>query len=224
MHFHLPKPMHGWREFVGEVGIIVIGVLIALGAEQVVESIHWRHEVEAERVSLLQEAKDSADGIAAREEQQGCIDRRLQEIRTVLERHHRGEPLGLIGKIGRPTGQGATRGSWQIALAGQSLSHMSNKEKLAYSGAFGNFDLWDKVRTDEAGAWRRMALLDTADLLSEEDWSGIRSAYSDAVLVNEHMRVLAPWMRQQVARSLPEIRQFRETGDLSAFGKLTAQI
>jgi hypothetical protein len=30
MHFHLPKPLHGWREFAGEVGIIVIGVLIAL--------------------------------------------------------------------------------------------------------------------------------------------------------------------------------------------------
>lgn len=37
MHLHLPKPMHGSREFVGEVGIIVIGVLIALGAEQGLE-------------------------------------------------------------------------------------------------------------------------------------------------------------------------------------------
>jgi hypothetical protein len=31
MHFHLPKPLHGWREFAGEVGIIVVGVLIARG-------------------------------------------------------------------------------------------------------------------------------------------------------------------------------------------------
>jgi len=30
MHFRLPKPLHGWREFAGEVGTIVIGVLIAL--------------------------------------------------------------------------------------------------------------------------------------------------------------------------------------------------
>ena len=43
MHLHLPKPLHGWRAFVGEVGIIVLGVLIALGAEQVVESIHNRY-------------------------------------------------------------------------------------------------------------------------------------------------------------------------------------
>ena len=37
MHFHLPKPLHGWRAFAGEVGIIVLGVLIALGADQAVE-------------------------------------------------------------------------------------------------------------------------------------------------------------------------------------------
>ena len=26
MHFHLPKPLHGWREFFGEVAIIVLGL------------------------------------------------------------------------------------------------------------------------------------------------------------------------------------------------------
>ena len=45
MRFQLPKPLHGWREFAGEVGIIVIGVLIALGAEQLLSDWHWRNEV-----------------------------------------------------------------------------------------------------------------------------------------------------------------------------------
>ena len=45
MHFHLPKPMHGWRDFAGEIAIIVIGVLIALGAEQVIESWTWERKV-----------------------------------------------------------------------------------------------------------------------------------------------------------------------------------
>src|SRR5258708_2499167 len=39
MHFHLPKPLHGWREFTGEVGIIVIGLLIALAVQQGVDAI-----------------------------------------------------------------------------------------------------------------------------------------------------------------------------------------
>jgi len=47
MHFHLPKPLHRWRELIGEVGIIVVGVLIALAAEQVVEAIHWHEKVQA---------------------------------------------------------------------------------------------------------------------------------------------------------------------------------
>jgi hypothetical protein len=44
MHFHLPKPLHGWRQFVGEVGIIVLGILIALGAEQIVQTLRLRSE------------------------------------------------------------------------------------------------------------------------------------------------------------------------------------
>lgn len=54
MHFRLPKPLHGWRTFVGEVGIIVLGVLIALGAEQAAQTAHQRHEGEqANRLSAF---------------------------------------------------------------------------------------------------------------------------------------------------------------------------
>jgi hypothetical protein len=56
MHFHLPKPLHGWRQFVGEVGIIVIGVLIALGAEQLVELVHERQVAGQARENVRAEA------------------------------------------------------------------------------------------------------------------------------------------------------------------------
>lgn len=46
MHIHLPKPLHGWRELAGEVGVIVIGVLLALGAEQGIETLHRRAQVQ----------------------------------------------------------------------------------------------------------------------------------------------------------------------------------
>jgi hypothetical protein len=47
MNIHLPKLLHGWREFAGEVGIIVLGVLIALGLEQVVEELNWHARTRA---------------------------------------------------------------------------------------------------------------------------------------------------------------------------------
>jgi hypothetical protein len=34
MHVHLPKPLHGWRELPGEVGIIVLGVLRLLSTHR----------------------------------------------------------------------------------------------------------------------------------------------------------------------------------------------
>jgi len=76
MHFHLPKPLHGWREFVGEVAIIVLGVLIALGAEQVVEWLHWRHQQHETLERLFQESRANVallgreDELLARETRQ----------------------------------------------------------------------------------------------------------------------------------------------------------
>jgi len=40
MEFHKPKPVHSWREFLTEVGTIVLGILIALSLEQMVETWH----------------------------------------------------------------------------------------------------------------------------------------------------------------------------------------
>ena len=78
MHVHLPKPLHGWRAFVGEVGIIVIAVLIALAAEQAVEALHWRNEAREFRRAVDREEavwRSSADGSRRRP---GCVGLTLE--------------------------------------------------------------------------------------------------------------------------------------------------
>ena len=60
MLFHLPKPLHGWREFAGEVGVIVVGVLIALTAEEVLNEYNWHREVEKAEVALRRDAVNSS--------------------------------------------------------------------------------------------------------------------------------------------------------------------
>jgi hypothetical protein len=52
MRVRLPKPLRGWREFGGEVGVIVLGVLIALAAQQAVEWVHERQDVAQLRGAL----------------------------------------------------------------------------------------------------------------------------------------------------------------------------
>src|SRR5579864_6608426 len=81
MHFHLPKPLHGWREFVGEVAIIVLGVLIALGAEQAVQSIEWSHKVDAAAADMNNELS-AGDGPQAygRLAMHDCVAKKLDSL------------------------------------------------------------------------------------------------------------------------------------------------
>jgi hypothetical protein len=55
MDIHKPKPWHGLRELLKEIGIIVVGVLIALAAEQFADRIHWSHKVAELRRSMTVE-------------------------------------------------------------------------------------------------------------------------------------------------------------------------
>ena len=102
LDIHKPKPWHGLRDFLKEYGIIVLGVLTALGFEQAVESLHWRHEVEIERDTLRSEVRDNLSAASFRQSEQACVDARLNQIAEVFRRHARGKPLGLQGPVARP--------------------------------------------------------------------------------------------------------------------------
>ena len=81
MHVHLPKPLHGWREFVGEVGIIVLGVLLALAAEQAVEAWHWHKKIrDAEGAMRLELAEDDGPQAYGRILIGPCLDAQLTRI------------------------------------------------------------------------------------------------------------------------------------------------
>ena len=84
MEIHKPKPVHGWREWLTEVGIVVLGVLIALGAEQAVETLHWRHRVEQTEAQLhfelLRDARSSLTWLSS----SPCQEARLAGLEAAL--------------------------------------------------------------------------------------------------------------------------------------------
>lgn len=89
MDVHKPKPWHGWREFLKEYAIIVIGVLTALAAEQGVEWLHWRHQAEAVEAQLTAEVRSNLLSAYSRINKQRCYDARLSWLSTRLRS---GEP------------------------------------------------------------------------------------------------------------------------------------
>ena len=91
MHVRLPKPLHGWRAFAGEVGIVVLGVLIALGAGQVVQTIHDRQAAAHASVSikweLARQRLDALERLAV----QPCLTGQLNRLSARLAAFRGGE-------------------------------------------------------------------------------------------------------------------------------------
>jgi hypothetical protein len=138
MHVHLPKPLHGWREFAGEVGIIVIGVLIALGAEQVVETLHWRNEAKDFRQAVDQELAIDLGAFEFNQLQQRCIRRRLVELQTYLDRTRTNGAVHLAGPIGAPASISQYTSVWDNKDA-QVVAHLPVDVRLKYAQFYDEF-------------------------------------------------------------------------------------
>ena len=74
------KPVRNWSDFFKEVGTIVLGVCIALAAEQTVEYFHWRNQVAQARQALRAEIAAIDEFYALRIAIAPCMDRRLDKV------------------------------------------------------------------------------------------------------------------------------------------------
>jgi hypothetical protein len=135
MHFHLPKPLHGWREFAGEVGIIVVGVLIALAADSVVQDWQWRQNVGVVRKSLMGElgndrARWDAVVVAAR-----CALRDVGRVDAWAKAGGNGVPPAAPNI--RPNNFfWMHSANWNLATGSQTLDHFPIEQQLAFASLY----------------------------------------------------------------------------------------
>jgi len=181
MHFHLPKPIHGWREFGGEVGIIVLGVLIALSAEQIVQAAHQRQEgVEAEQI-VRNELSLNLGRLQSRMEIHGCVERRIEEVQKLLDNAASNPVIVAPGWIGRPQYWTFLNSRWQAeAQAGQAA--LVDPRRLPDYGIMYN---WMQNLQDQMG-------------LEQTDWAKLRTL--------EHMRRLDPAAALEFNMTLQDAR------------------
>lgn len=127
MHFHLPKPLHGWREFAGEVGIIVLGVLIALGAQQLVEWSNHLSQVNEMSDRLRKESLENRDGmnfdLASLRTSLSAVDEQL----SVLNGCRKPSTVARLAPVQRPLVLLATDSAW-LGVRDSALLPMMPKE------------------------------------------------------------------------------------------------
>jgi hypothetical protein len=208
MEIHKPKPWHGWREFLKEYLIVVVGVLTALAAESGVEWLHWQHVTEQQREALNLNAADVRLAMLMRGDIEPCVAAKLDQADEVLRRHDKGLPLGVIGPVGRPQYLLAKFTAWHLALADQSISHMPMKEKASYLSLAGTIQNYEGTRLDERAAWRDLQILDDADRLSASEWADVRRSVKLARDIDRNMRQSlneGDWLYPFKAFHLPDL-------------------
>jgi len=104
MHVHLPKALHGWRELAKEISIIVVGVLIALFFEQLVQRWEMRRKLAAAEAAMQRELFwDDGPEMLERISVQPCINAQLDAIRTAVETNRpREQVVGLVDRLYLP--------------------------------------------------------------------------------------------------------------------------
>ena len=128
MEFHKPKPVHNWREFLKEYAIIVLGVITALAAEQVVEWLHWRAQVRDAREVIATEMAFNLEGAISRMRTIQCTERRLDALSKILDEASRTGSLPPVGYIGQSPRHQWRSGAWESVVASQTAIHFPRQE------------------------------------------------------------------------------------------------
>lgn len=136
MEVHKPKLVANWRELFKEWGIIVLGVLTALLAEQAVQSIDWHHKVAAAIADMNNELS-SGDGPQAyqRLAMRECVTTQLNALQASIENGDRSRTRHLIDSLWVPnrTWDSLAR---EAATASDVAPHMPHLRMLEYRIAY----------------------------------------------------------------------------------------
>ena len=199
MHFHLPKPMHGWRAFIGEVGIIVIGVLIALAADEAVETFRWRHQVALGEEELKAPIERDLANAAQRAMEVTCVARRLGDLSALLENAQAVGRLPAIGPIGEPPRGPWTFQTWDALVAGGIVAHMPQKKMMAYSALDRVAAYLSQLDDLEAEQWTILATMQgRGRRLSDTEAEQLRLTLARAAWINRDTARVGNNLRRQI--------------------------
>lgn len=180
MHVHLPKPMHGWRSFVGEVGIIVLGVLIALGAEQAVEIYHRGEEAAQADDIIRGELEYNLGRLGSRMQIRSCVEQRIGEVQSLLDSAARRPAIVTPRWIGRPQFWTFHSSRWEAeSEAGRAA--LIERAKLAdYGIMYAQMrDVESEMATEQAD-WARLRMLEHLGRLEQPALYELGAALQDA--------------------------------------------
>jgi hypothetical protein len=136
VEIHKPKPVHNWREFLTELGTIVLGICIALAGEQTIEELRWKSQVQEARAAIAGEMAQNIGTAFVMARNRICAERRLDEVAQILDRAAETGVLPPLGQIGRPAPRLWRYGTWDSMVASQVVTHFPRDQLAALANIY----------------------------------------------------------------------------------------
>lgn len=202
MKLSMPRPLNGWRAFAGEVGVVVLGVLLALGAQEIAESIDDRREAAATRESLTNEIEESLAILELRRAAQPCIDRRLKELRAIVNDWGRTGRFKTPGWVSQATWFAFDTARFEAAQSAGRLALLPSEEQYRFGLVVGSLRTFRDIQKRETDAWSTLRMLQSGpEVLSASDRTAVRVALQDASTLNHFAQI-------SVGQTLPQAAAF----------------
>lgn len=237
MHIHLPKVPADWVDFFKEVSIVVLGVIIALSAEQLVETWHNKENAKAALRNVREELGYNLGFINRRLETNRCIGRRLDEIANYLDAWDAGQHPPAPRFVGHPPYPEFTDHRLQAAQSAGWMSHVSPEDQALVAAAYQPLTELKREFDNEQIAWAELRSIAERPKLSGQELATLRMALqharlyyfvtnSDSHLAAEAARRLgvrptSPAFRTSIATCLPMRTSFEDASrqNESTFGE-----
>jgi hypothetical protein len=188
MHLHVPKPIHGWKQFLNEVAVIAVGIAIALGGEEIVS--HWNEERYAAKSfeAIKDEIAINLGRMQARNTTADCIDKRLNEVAAYIETPE-GKPRPSW--VGRPQVWSMQSSAVTAAQSYGSLTVLPRGEQMTISTVYGTIRQFADIEQDEQWAWAELRSITEDRDLTDNDKATLRQSIQRARYAAWLLRVSA---------------------------------
>jgi hypothetical protein len=159
MQLQVWKPANGWRAFGGEVGVIVLGVIIALLFGAAANEIGWRIEVAKAREQIRDELSFNFELLERKERRASCVAKQRDAIGAIMAEASRTRRLPPLGGINAATIAYWPRGIWETQLAAQTIAHYPARDAAGLNRVYGRFQAVAEADAVEQQAWDVLSML-----------------------------------------------------------------
>jgi hypothetical protein len=184
------KPVHGWRAFAGEVGVVVLGVLLALIAQQIAQNFQNKADARALRETIDHEIGLNLFVYDVRARQFDCDAKRVAELKSWLASSRSGAKTPAI--IARsPATLTPYRSAWDTRDA-QVFNHLPREVRQKYAEFYDELSNNWSMTEAESESWRKLEPYAEPGPISLSDRRTIRPIVGQIRAANETLRLNIP--------------------------------